>query len=1074
MSNAYAQRLRLRLFLEGVEIPVISATVRAVPNSPAIASIQVPPLAEGTKLLPRTTVHLYFLDLYQNLSPFLQTLGPNNERSAARSPTAYEQSRRRRDEALEELDGGSDKEAELLQTVDNALVDMGNEQYKLLFGGEIVGFQWTKNVVSRGLVLQCEDWSNYWDYAYQWNNTGLFGPGIKALFSGGATNLFDDVTGLTSKGAEITRVVTSGRCNSFPNLEGMAAGIIRLLEAIGGIYYPKPREGQKPISRVSGQNVFFSLAELRLHLTHMIAAYEADPTSKRLLSRHGYSGMFNRALGGQGGQTSYRMAVNALTKIIFYETYPQPCPYYKPGSEGQVSGSARIKFKDDPHGVIPVAKAGAIIEVLEELKNLISNLEQDREEVGSTIPAAVKKTFKETQLKQVREISKKLESARTSLRQELTTMGTRAPATAKSAFGKAINYIATAVQALSKWVPGAPEKARNAVTGKMDLAIVQLKRVEDLTISTTPLKQQVPARLNQQVLRPDIWFGAPPRCNVLFPEDYESLQYQRAFLQEPTRFLLKTNDELLGENFLLDRFYFAPRAGNIDRDKARLQDMMRNRLLDHELFTGILPVFEKMGEFNIFSASAGQSRTDIDKVGLAQRSANFLYFKHRFNARRMRLNGKFNPYVAVGFPGLVIDKYVDREVIALHNQLIESANRARSKDDQLRPTELSEILGTNFMGSFTEVEHVISQEPARGSTSITLSYPRQIEETVEFLGIEETERTVRQRVEGDAKRATDVAAINPPKLYSLGPNGGRITNVHEVTDLYLRNATIASQVTTEAGRLLPLFDRSIGRRTEHRKATLVPIGQAVTAEDFNDPSLAEILGEEPVVFRAYRLDEELPRYQRQSVDLPIEELIRPSWYGDVWTNSKIGKVYEDFFGIGSITDKQVITDPYGASFPAVNERAAQAAEEQETSEDAEDPMNEAPAVLALNEKATIQQAAEFLLLTYSHIRQQGMDVNEFLHAYKWRPIASMVDLFGTSDLQFKDTGEAVIQGIEGFHSRAFGPYDNVFGLVGPDLEDIVNIKRGSPAAQRADTRRRKLEQVQTYVSALKFSRALLG
>ena len=36
------------------------------------------------------------------------------------------------------------------------------------------------------------------------------------------------------------------------------------------------------------------------------------------------------------------------------------------------------------------------------------------------------------------------------------------------------------------------------------------------------------------------------------------------------------------------------------------------------------------------------------------------------------------------------------------------------------------------------------------------------------------------------------------------------------------------------------------------------------------------------------------------------------------------------------------------------------------------------------------------------------------------------------------------------------------------------IKRGERAAQRADTRKRKLEAVQAYISALRFSRAILG
>src|SRR5690606_15304829 len=124
---------------------------------------------------------------------------------------------------------------------------------------EMVGVQWTKNARHRSLVLQCADLSNYWDYAYQWGNTGLFGPGIKAVFSGGATNLFTDF--LSTKGNVLTAVVASGKCNTFPNLKGLAAGIVRLIEAIGGTYFPRPGSTAK---KVRGQNLFFSMAELRL------------------------------------------------------------------------------------------------------------------------------------------------------------------------------------------------------------------------------------------------------------------------------------------------------------------------------------------------------------------------------------------------------------------------------------------------------------------------------------------------------------------------------------------------------------------------------------------------------------------------------------------------------------------------------------------------------------------------------------------------------------------------------------------------------------------------------------------
>ena len=86
----------------------------------------------------------------------------------------------------------------------------------------------------------------------------------------------------------------------------------------------------------------------------------------------------------------------------------------------------------------------------------------------------------------------------------------------------------------------------------------------------------------------------------------------------------------------------------------------------------------------------------------------------------------------------------------------------------------------------------------------------------------------------------------------------------------------------------------------------------------------------------------------------------------------------------------------------------------------------------------------------------------------------MIDMFGTSDLAYSTDGSTVVSGIEGFHSRAFGPYNNLFGLTTPTISNVVGIQRGTPAAQRADTRARKQQAVQQYVSAIQSQRAILG
>lgn len=1030
MGTTHAQRLRLRLFLEGVEIPIIAANIQAMPNSPCVATIQVPPLAEGTRLLPRTVVHLFFLDLYTASSPFIgDRKNARGEDGTKNDPSAHEAEQQEQSEAQETTE------------LTNSLTDLNNANYRLLFAGELVGFQWMKNVAQRSLVLQCEDFSNYWDYAYQWNNDGIFGPGYKALFSGGATNLFTDF--LTSKGSVLTAIVSSGKCNTFPNLKGLAAGIVRLIEAIGGTYFPRPGS---PSKKIAGQNVFFSLAELRLHITQMIAAFEDDPTSHRLLQRQGWGGMFDRALGGMGGQVSIRQAINALTKVIFHETYPQPCPLYIPGDDGSVSGTKRTKVKGHPEWGFVSDVAEEVIDGLEAVKASLDALTASEETAGPGSDGAVQAARRRLQLIQ------------TTIRQAMVRLR-GSPPPSQSIYSTASQAVGVAAARMSQWRPKAPDTIKKGVTDKIDEAIDQLKRAVDLTVVELANKQGNPARLVQQILRPDIWFGAPPRCNVFFPESYDTLIYERKFLQEPTRFLLKTNDEFFGEDEFFDKFYFAPRAGSVKADHAQLSGLLRGDVLDHELFTGILPVFEKMGEFNVFAAKTGAAEGNVPKIGFGQRSANFLYFKHRFNARRMQVMGKFNPYIAVGFPGLVIDKYVDSATIALHNELREK--------NELPPQEIGKILGTNFLGNFTQVSHSVSQSPEQGRTEVICSYPRQPEESIEFLGALEEFQKVQKREDTDAVRATDIAAVNPPKLLSMGPNTGRITNVTDVTSLYAIR-------TPDAGKQLPLFDVDVDNK-RRGNPVLVDVATTKKASEFG-AEVVTIVGDpdREVRFKAFRITEEVPRYRREEVTLPAEEFIRPGWYGDVWHSSKIGKVYEAFFATGAITDPQTVVGTDGRTVGQASEEEEQALMERALAEDGEDPRLDGPSALVLDEGSSIQQAVEFLHLTYSYIRQQGLDVEEFIRSYSWRPVASLVDIFGSSDLVFTENGDDVAQGVEGFHSRAFGARQDLFGLVGPEIEDVVGVKRGSPAAQKIDTRLRKLQAVQQYISALRFSRAILG
>lgn len=1023
-----AKRLKLRLFLEGIEIPCISATIQAQPNSPMVCSLQIPALDEATRFLPRTIVHLFFLDQYQDIDPNITKTGPSVVHPPG--PSTYDQ--------LANHD------------FTNFLSDAMNQRYKMVFAGELMGFQWSKSATSRSIVLQCSDFSNYWDYAFQYNNNDIFGPGYKAMFSGGAMNLFTDF--LEGSGSAVVRIIQTPS-ERYPALKGLLGGVIHLLEAMGGSYY----YGKK----FAGQNIFFSISELRLHLTQMITAYSKDPTSKKLLGG-GYDSLFGRSIGNLGEQASFRKVINMLQSIIFHETYGQPCPLYVPGLNGEISGFARKKVKNIPalYGIGSSAE-----ELVESLTNLLN-------EIGVFAVSANPDTtaFK---IDMVARLSAMIQTCKmnSSIAERLSQISNTADVPAETARLLATIFRTAATQlsrglAYVKTTPTAPQKGPTAqnINNSLNQAKTQLQKILELDVNVTNKNNAIPSRLNQQIFRPDVWFSAPPRCNVIFPEQYMTLSYSRQFMSEPTRLMLKTNDEFFGEDELFDHFYFAPKAITLKQQANTLQAILRGDIMSHELYTGILPVFEKMGELNIFAARSGLVDGKQPKIGLAQRSTNFLYFKYRFAARQLQITGRFNPYIVVGFPGLIVDKY------ASVSQLKNYKEQAGPLIDAGAPipVTLTSILGTHFLASFTEVTHQLSQQ--QGTTSINCSYARQPDESIEFLGNVQSEVEVMRKQPGKvANVRTLVASITAPTIGSQGPAFGEITEVRDVTTTYHSNSF-------EVSKQFPVYGGPRDNKTKQISVT-VPVGFASPAVDYG-PQVVTLVGDPNLIvsFRCYEVTETKVQTKIEMIDLPPEEYIRPGWYGDCWHPSKISEPYYDFFNIGAITEAMQISTPdaQGSGGLFSSSDASQTLADAQNVDNPLAFLQDELFALSQTKDANIQQAVSLIVLTYSAIKQGGLSVDEFIHSYTWRPIASMLDMFGTEDLQLSEDGTQVLQGVEGFFSRSFGPYEDLFGLTTPEIDSIVGLKKGSVQSQKADTRKKKHDAVLLYYSQIAFSKAVLG
>jgi hypothetical protein len=456
---------------------------------------------------------------------------------------------------------------------------------------------------------------------------------------------------------------------------------------------------------------------------------------------------------------------------------------------------------------------------------------------------------------------------------------------------------------------------------------------------------------------------------------------------------------------------------------------------------------------------------------MAQRTTNFLFFKRRFESRSLSVNMYFNPYIAAGFPALVIDKYMDRELVRRHVAMMESLGHI--------PTDAGKYFGTHFLGNVAQLQHNMMQGSA-GQTMVQLTYAREPDEAVEFMGIEKDQK-VEKRYGDDAQRSTDVAAIDPPRLGSIGPAFGEVTSFIDVTNEY-------TSKSGEDTAMLPMYST---RRKGKAALPKVPVGVTKKPSEYGKKVAALLDADTQVSFRAYRVTERVPRYRSEVVDLPAEEWIRPGWYGDVWHPGTIGKVYREFLGTSSITDPIQVADPagYGTGDPA-NEALDGYEVSNSYGAEGTDEFEGSPAIMSIPMKRTtklngkdvnyvsVKDGVDFLTQVYSYIKQHGLSAHDFIQSYTWRPIATMYDMFGSASLTYDSkTGKPSKNGVEGFHSRAFGQFEDIFTLLPPDVASAIGASKGSSNsafATKADTRKKKQDAVLAYISAMKYGQGLLG
>jgi len=1063
-----ATSLGLRLFLEGIEVPCIAAQVHLQPNTPATATVQIVPTNAALSFLPRTLVHLFYLD------------------DQATSTDA-------------------EKKKTTIQRPSINRIDVPDERYKLLFTGEVIGYNFQKTPINRAMILQCMDLSSYWDTCYQWfEDWSVSGNALtdrSYAFVGGGVGLFDNVAG--DPKSVIADILKSAPKNpAYRKTRGLLGGMISLLETIGGI---RPDKGD--FGGYRGVNDFFSIAELRYRLTAQIGALESDKTAAQIYSSKAFISWLKKGISSLGTLISFRQIIGHVSRYVFHDIYPNPAAYYIPSEVEEVwyKTTRRTKIQEED-----TTTRDKLKKVLIQLQSARKRIEtgvaggagtattgRNRVSVDSIEPTLGKVVIVErTKTKVVGDdvalsalaaYPKFLNEARKLIGEVVATPGM--DAATKSRLETAYLQLEDAylksdspswggrgktnvnVQKIVANASVIDERIARAYQIIMNL--LKVKALKEIVKDNTPgsYKRRIErgGHLFTQLILPETFFLPPPRCNVLFPDQYTQFTFSRNFMQEVTRLSCSGGLGVLisgdaNSRRILGSHYFAPNikahsGGSLVGNYWRGGKV----ILPHEIHSGIIPKMEFVQGGHRWGAKAAKEK-GVKNVPYIQRLANFQFFMHRWAARTISVTASFNPRLVLGMSALVIDQSAPAP--AALKEIEKALNRS--------------VLPTQYLGKIASLSHDVNQ--SGGQTQVMMSHCRThrgLDD--EFVGIldrnvyDASKTSIVVKEMKNTSENTEKKSDKKTKLFREIVKGTRLKSVKATvetnpaaftgsgTDIFSGGGSlVVPEYTKEftADKALRKYVKGYGTITKIefqgvQLLTLDTLSKMGLVQGDIDATLVKDVNIGQYSLTYYFPEKITVTYSHQTGDTvrsqrPIEELIMPGWYDSSWHTKNIGEgnpdagkpgAYLSLLGCGAITDD------------------AESAEFTQASLYYGDLQYSGPA---------IEKSVDGLSILYGVIKDAGHDVHEFIRNYTDRPIANLVEILGSSDYD-PDAGT----GTEGFHSNAFGDYNAgvVFNTGSPPTPDPDTGKRRPqahlvPAGASIPTkswRKKRLPEIPKYL-----------
>jgi hypothetical protein len=1086
MERFHGRALNVKVFLEGIEVDVVSVSVRGGFNSGASAVIQVPFSAAALRFYPRTLVHIFYVE------------------SAATVGT----------------DGVRVNKADL--------TDWRN--WRLLFAGEVLAFQHVDVGSNKQIVLSCQDFSTYWQHAkLYWGTNNVSHYSYKTNVAAGGLRLYSGTKRVDGTDALLN--LLKAKPATIPRLTGVLGGLVALLEASTGVFHPMAKD------RFRGVNDFMSQAELRLKLTHMIGAAADDTTSSKFIDSAMFTQYFRR-LGRSIGQTaSFMDLVNLFLGRIYYSWVSVPAPPYFPenvekkdttvkvAKERTVKGKRDPKIRDDLDIVGKLLTAVRGLRREETQRRLRGDITEDQ---GDGIKYSVWKGAGQGDARTEDKLAKTAFSSTTAAFQKMVTR-----------WESENSEVAALKRELDQQGGGAYEKYINTVQVAHIRGIEAKKLIETMlgdgynspnmrdlqsllegiaallkkwlgggTVTTfEDADIALGDRLHAHLFVPDLYMAPPPTCNVLFPDHYTQLQFSRNWMSEITRLLLHTKTQ---SGMDVKDLYFSPNTdiwgGPKIKDVEEAIKKGASFLMEHEKYTGVLAAIEGIGDSAIFKkihedvkkAAGEQPKIDPKAKGPAKatvsgeallspmehlrRAANYLFFSRRFEGRSMSVVARFSPQVVVGLPMLVLTKTAADAV----------------------PDPDSGKKGTHFLGLVAGLSHDIDSQ-GNAITRIELTKCRDHREGLDIFGTGYGEATKTKTVKKIIKvnKKKDVKLLTAPDAvagYSLTgenlkPPTVSYTGASSKNQLWLYNLTAEDAITAAGFVPDPTISYNVVvKELPEDKQFALPTNpkaaasaiKAREAQGYADPQVAGTDESPRVEITVTELVARGTRASTRSQDITFsfENSATPPWLAQIYLPINIGKAfYQKMLGCGSIFDVSPLT-----SYANVQATPADTNNVYLNLSGASPQSQIAIPNYLLAPANTIEQAADNLSETWERLRSIGADIPYFIELYGNRSYASMPQIMGyenphlafVSDSDISRARPTAVQ--EGFHENAYGNLTDMKDVKGRPLQfDPLPTRSGTSASgsapaktpgavetvdARVDPRQARYDRVRAHATAL--------